>query len=319
MAYQRIFQPGPSSNRFPFHGVGACCSACAVGLPCGAPLGDAKLTTGGPGGSKEPGGSVPAGQVGTVPELEALARDVKALAQQAQAAWGDVALNRTLYDRLKRQASAPATGTFQFTGREAQQFVTGTVVDVTAAYVKAHELAVLAAPTAARRDQLRATQRQLAQSARRMLDQALAVLRSARPAHATATSGLGLEPLTILAIAAVVTAVILASGAAVYSWVQASSELNAAMVAADRICRETPGGCTAAQRAAIVNSLRMPDPITEGVRNVTRGIGSGLETVIVVLGIGGAVSLVGWAWLRFSKSGRRVSARMAQGIERRLG
>ncbi len=303
MAYQRIFSPGPRSNRFPFAGADApCCEPCALNLPCGTPLGQAK------GGAP----SLPGSVAGADPALRQLADDVKVLAQQANAAWGNVTLNQTLYDRLKRQATQPATGTFRLTPAEAKQFVTGTVVDVTAAYVKGMQLANVAAPTAARRNQLLATQRQLAQTARRMLNQATQALEGSRPERPV--SGVGVGGLgfacggaCIAAIAVVAAGVaILIAGAAVYSWAQSASELRSAMTMAERICNETPGGCTSAERAALIRELRMPDPISRGVENVTRGLGEGLRTTVMVVGIGGAVVLAGYAWLRLTPTGRRL-------------
>lgn len=303
MAYQRILNPGPRSNRFAFSGapsLGACCRACEHDLPCGTPMGTTK------GG----GGAAPGNVVGVDPSVEVLGNAVKALAQHSHAAFGEVRLNRTLYDRLKRQAAQPAQDSFRLTPAEAKQFVTGTVVDVTAAYVKARELGTLTAANPTRRDQLMATQRQLARTGQAMLDQATRALDSARhEGQGGGTSGLGFVCggaciATIAVIAAGIA--ILITGALVYSWAQSASELQSAMTMADRICRETPGGCTPQQRAHLIRELRMPDPISRGVENVTQGIGQGLRTTVIVLGVGGAVSLGVYAWLRLTPAGRRV-------------
>jgi hypothetical protein len=287
---------------------GACCRACTRGLPCGTPV--AGLGTAKDVGTKPSAPSTSGPPVGADPSLESVANDVKALAQQAYASWGDVTLNRTLYDRLKRQAAAPATSAFRFTAEEAKQFVTGTIVDVSAAYVKGRELAALTAPTSTRRDQLMAAQRDIARAARGMLDAAVSALQGAQPASGSGTSGLGIAPIAVFAIIAVGVA-ILAAGAAVYAWVQSSNELNAAMIYADRICAETPGGCTPALRAQLVRDLRMPDAVTSGVLEVSRGLGEGLKTTVIVVGVGGAVVLGLWGWLRFSRTGQRLRARMA--------
>ena len=118
-----------------------------------------------------------------------------------------------------------------------------------------------------------ASQRQLARSARMMLDAATRALTEARH-QGSGTSGLGFVCLgaCIASIAAIAAGIaILVTGALIYSWAQSSSELRAAMLYADRICRETPGGCTPEQRAALVRDLRMPDAVTAGVLNITGG------------------------------------------------
>lgn len=285
--------------------------ACERGLPCGTPLGQGPKLA-----APKDGRTAPAGMVGAPPELAALATDVKRLAVEAQRVWGDVPYDRRMFERLRRQAAQPATDAFRMTTEEAKQFVTGTVTHVTAAYVKARELAALPVQSPTHRDQVRATQRRLAQSARAMLDHATRALEEAAARAGGGTSGLGVVcgGACIAGIVVVASVAVIVAGATIYSWNQSASELDAAMEVADQICRGSAGGCSSAERARIIQDLRMPDPVSRGVENLTGPLGRAFGTVALVVGIGGALTVAGWAFLRFTDTGRRISAR----VQRRL-
>lgn len=239
------------------------------------------------------------GVAGPVNGISDLETDLKTLVQRAVATFGSqVSFSKSSFDALRQKITDKGQSLDQLTRAELQTFVAGTIAQVAGAVVRAKQLAALTVQTSTAREQNQAAQAALIGPARMMYDTASEVLRNLTPVTPAGTSGLGIAPLIIIAIAVVAVALGAAAIVAISYWVDSSKRLEYASQQADAICRSATPPCTATQRAQIQHELAL-GPYDQAAQVFTGAIGAGISNTITYIGLaaGGAAALgIGYLW-----------------------
>lgn len=224
-----------------------------------------------------------AGEIGG---LRALDVDVRSTAAAMRSQWGNVTLDRAVFDAIVRRAQAGNLTTM--TPNEVKQFAIGTMDKVAGLLAKARQLSTVNVPDAAGRERVHASQARLLRAARNLWNEVGSAMRNARPA--TATSGLGLPWLIPVVLFAIV---VFAGAAASVHYAEAVAEANTASAEADRVCQEFNGGrpCSAEEWIRYRNALMAPNPLMRLVDQVGTPVAVGVGVGVGVLALGGVAYL----------------------------
>lgn len=236
-----------------------------------------------------------AGEIGGIRALEV---DIRRSAATAQRVFGTTVGNPAAFSALMERARAGNLTTM--TSEEAKQFVLGALDKVAGLIAKMKQLSQLDVSDAAGRERVQSTQAQLLRTARDLWSQTENAMRNARPAG-SGTSGLGVIPLAVWAVAAVVSIALVAGGTYYYTTVaQADADLRAA----DHVCETYNAGrpCSPEEFARIRNSLSRPDAMSVLADRIGTpvGIGVGVGAGLLIFGMGV------WFW-RKTRRRRRLA------------
>ncbi len=222
-----------------------------------------------------------AGEIGGIRALEV---DLRRSAATAQRIFGTTVGNTAAFNALMERARAGNLTTM--TREESKQFVLGAMDKVAALIAKMKQLAQLNVSDAAGRERVQSTQAQLLRTARDLWSQTENAMRNARPAS-SGTSGLGVIPLAVWAVAAAISVALVAGGTYYATTVaQADADLRTA----DHVCETYNAGrpCSPEEFVRIRNSLVRPDAasVLADRLGTPVGIGVGVGAGLLIFGMG---------------------------------